>query len=309
MFYISNIVKAKTKTAKKQINKTAKHVKRGVKLAVVPHKKNGYRPHLVRVYGLLAMIIVVFSMQLGYNGAKTGNVLGTESNITATSLYNQTNIARQEAGLKSLSLSDELNKAAFMKAQDMFSKQYWAHNAPDGTQPWKWFADVGYNYDEAGENLAKGFSSTNAVMTAWLNSPEHKANITKNTYKDVGFAVVSGKLSGGFTTIVVALYATPADKRVSNVLSSVSEASPNNQASILTQFAIALQSVTPAVMAGLTLITISILVSGFAHTYRHKLSKSLKQSWYRHHHGLIKSLGLASLALIIILLYGGGQIG
>jgi len=276
-------------------------------MAVVPHKKNGYQPHLIRRYGLMAIVFVVIGLQLGYNGATTGNVLGRESDITINTLYNQTNLARNESGKSDLILNEKLNKAAYMKAQDMFEDQYWAHNAPDGTEPWRWFGDVDYNYSEAGENLAKNFTSTSAVMTAWLNSPEHKANVLKDGYRDVGFAVVSGEIDDKPTTIVVAMYGTPADSAVAGANTGFSEATATNEANILTQFAIAAQSITPAVMGGLTLIAIAIIVSAFAHTYRRKLPKSLSQSWYRHH-GLYKVAGLLTLGLVMIFIYGGGQI-
>lgn len=306
LFYSDSIVKTKTKSSKKQIT-AAGRVKRGMKLAIVPHENNGYRPHLIRFYGLVIMILAVFSLQLGYNGLKTGDVLGTEANITVTGLFNQTNVAREQNGVKPLNLNEKLNHAAFLKAKDMLSRQYWSHTSPDGVEPWKWFADAGYNYNEAGENLAKGFSTTSAIITAWLNSPEHKANIIKSNYRDVGFAVVSGKLSDRSTTIVVALYAEPAEKDIEGA-SVVSEALQDNNTNILAQFAIALQSITPAVTVGLVIISFSAIVSTMAHAYRHRLKKSIKQSWYRHHHGLLKTLGLIGLAVVMIFLYGGGQI-
>ena len=307
MFYISTIVKAKTNKNTKLIRSVAKSVRHGVKLAIIPHKKNGYRPHLIRRYGLVATIFVIIGLQLGFNGATTGNVLGHESDITINSLLAQTNQSRVQAGETPLKLNDKLDQAAYLKAQDMFAKQYWAHNAPDGTEPWKWLGDVGYNYNEAGENLAKNFTSTGAIMTAWLNSPEHKANILKSDYQDVGFAVVSGELAGQPTSLVVALYGLSAESAVAGVQTSFSGAVPISQTNILTQFAIAFQSVTPAVIGGLVLIALAIVVSTLAHLYRRKLPKQLRQSWYRHH-GLYKVVGLISFSVIIIFLYGGGQI-
>ena len=280
---------------------------RAVKLAVIPHKDNDYRPHLIRRYGLVAVVFVVVGLQFGYNLSTTGNVLGRVSDITINSLFEQTNQTRIQAGVAPLKLDDKLNQAAYLKAQDMFSDQYWAHNSPDGTQPWKWFGDVSYNYNEAGENLAKGFTSTSAVIVAWLNSPEHKANLIKDSYQDVGFAVVSGELDGQSTSIVVALYGLPAVSAVASAQSTFSEAVPTGQTNILTQFAVALQSISPAVMAGLALIAIVIIVASYSHAFRHKLPKVLRKSWY-HHHGLYKAVGMVSLGLIIIFLYGGGQI-
>ncbi len=284
-----------------------KLVKHTFKLVIIPHKKNDYRPHLIRRYGLLAIFIFVIGLQLIYNGTTTGNVLGRETDISISSLLYQTNLARAQANKAPLKLNTKLNQAAYLKAQDMYDKQYWAHNAPDGTQPWKWFGDVGYNYDEAGENLAKNFTTTNAVMTAWLNSPEHKANVMKDGYQDVGFAVVSGELDSKPTSIVVALYGSPADSAVAGVQSTFSGALQSGQVNILTQFAVAMQSISPALMGGLVLIALAIVVAAFAHTYRQKLPKKLRQSWYIHH-GLYKVAGLLSFGIIMIFLYGGGQI-
>jgi hypothetical protein len=308
VFYISNIVKAKTNKNKKQTKSITRRVKHVVKLAVVPHNKNGFRPHLIRYYGIIAIVFVVIGLQFGYNGAKTGNVLGVESNITVTSLFDQTNVYRQENGVGKLNLNDKLDQAAYLKAQDMFAKQYWAHDSPDGVQPWSWFAKVGYNYDEAGENLAKNFSTTNGVMTAWIESPTHKANIIKSSYKDVGFAVVSGILDKKPATLVVALYGSPASNVVANAAeTSFSESSQTSQPNILTQFAVAAQSITPAVLWGLLILLFAVAVSVVTHSNRKKLSRTLRKSWYRHH-AIYKAAGFIALGLFIVYLYGGGQI-
>lgn len=300
-------MKAKTKKTKKQIQSTSKKIRHIVRLAVVPHKKNQYRPHLIRRYGLLALIAIAFGVQLVYNLSATGSVLGRESDITITSLYQQTNQTRLEEGLDSLKLNDQLNQAAYLKAQDMFLRQYWSHDAPDGTEPWKWFGDVGYNYDRAGENLAKNFNTTSGVMIAWLNSPQHKANVINSSYQDVGFAVVTGELLGTPTTLVVALYGAPASQAVAGATTVFNEPSANSGVNILTQFAVAIKSLTPAVMVALFLISVAVVVASVTHSNRHKLPAKLRKSWYKHH-GLYKAIGLSLLAVFIIFLYSNGQI-
>lgn len=307
MFYICIIVQMKTKTHKKIGHSVVKQVKHGLKLAVVPHSKNDYRPHLIRRYGLMAVFFVVIGIQFGYNGATTGNVLGRESDITINSLLYQTNLVRSQANKAPLKLNAKLNKAAYLKAQDMFGKQYWAHNAPDGTHPWRWFGDVGYNYNEAGENLAKNFSTTSAVMTAWMNSPEHKDNVLKYDYQDVGFAVMDGELNGEPTSLVVALYGQPSEGSVAGARAPFTGADTGGKTNIITQFAVAAQSLTPAVMGGLALIAVAIVVAAYAHAYRSKLPKKMRQSWYLHH-GLYKAVGLLSFGIALVLMYGGGQI-
>jgi hypothetical protein len=75
----------------------------------------------------------------------------------------------------------------------------------------------------------------------------------------------------------------------------------------MTQFAVAAQSITPAVVWGLLILLFAVAVSVVTHSNRHKLSQTLRKSWYRHH-GIYKAAGFLSLGLLIIYLYGGGQI-
>jgi hypothetical protein len=67
------------------------------------------------------------------------------------------------------------------------------------------------NGEAAGENLAYGFGSSDQVMTAWMHSPEHRANIMNSVYQDVGFATanVANYQGTGPETIVVAEYGEP----------------------------------------------------------------------------------------------------
>ncbi len=276
-------------------------------MVVVPHKKNDYRPHLIRRYGIIAIVFVVVGLQFSYNAATTGSVLGRESTVTIGSLLDETNQARITDGEPALILNKQLSQAAHLKAQDMFAQQYWAHNAPDGTQPWKWFGDVQYNYAEAGENLAKNFTSSNAVVGAWLASPEHKANVLKSDYRDVGFAVVDGVLNDKPTSVVVALYGMPAESAVAGAEAKFSKPPMAVTASPVVQFGLALQSISPAALGGLVLLALATGVAVAAHSYRRKLPKTLRQSWYRHH-GLYKAAGMMSLGVMVIFLSGGGQI-
>lgn len=131
------------------------------------------------------------------------SVLGVSSNVSTQELMILTNEKRQESGLGPLTIDDRLSQAAAGKASDMFSKDYWAHDAPDGTTPWDFIKGAGYNYIYAGENLARGFNSAQDVVNAWMASPEHRQNMLSSNYQNVGFAVATGKLSGEDTVLVV----------------------------------------------------------------------------------------------------------
>ncbi len=190
---------------------------------LVPHKHNDHRPHLIRLHGLALMAIMIIGVQVTANIMRPaavrvlvhGNVLAYATDITPVDLFNQTNQQRAAAGLPALKLDSRLNSSASLKAADMFQYNYWAHvNPATGAQPWQWFTQAGYNYSYAGENLAKDFDTTSGVMTGWMNSAGHKANILNPNYTDVGFAVQNGTLQGGQTTLVVAHYGSVAGATV-----------------------------------------------------------------------------------------------
>lgn len=276
-------------------------------MAVVPHKKNSYRPHLIRRHGLAVVVVVVVAVQLGFNTLTGGNILGDRSQVTITGLLDKTNSARAGQGEQLLTLDEKLTQAAYLKAQDMFERQYWAHDAPDGTQPWKWLGDVGYNYAEAGENLAKGFNTNDTIVTAWLNSPEHRANVLKEDYTQVGFASVEGKLQGKPTNIVVALYGKPAESSAVAGVQAPVNAATTASMNPIARVGYAIQNLSPAALGSVVLIIFVAFTALLAQAYRQKLPKQLRQSWYRHH-GLYKAIGMTSFAVIIVALYNGGQI-
>jgi uncharacterized protein YkwD len=171
----------------------------------LPRENNNYRPGLLSHKSLLALILFFFSAGIMFSFVKTNfpSVLGSFSNISNQQLLILTNQQRQNNNLGPLTDNQNLDQAAANKASDMFSKDYWAHNAPDGTTPWVFIKSAGYNYVYAGENLARGFTNAQDVITAWMNSPEHRQNVLSPNYQNVGFAVETGKLSGEDTVLVV----------------------------------------------------------------------------------------------------------
>jgi hypothetical protein len=178
----------------------------------VPSKRNNYHPHALRTSGLVIAVVALLGINLSYNivTAGTPQVLGYATNITSGDIISITNQQRASNGLGALATNAALNQAALSKAQDMFTKDYWAHCSPDGTCPWYFITAAGYSYTAAGENLAKDFDTSQGVVDAWMASPDHRANLLNSSYKDTGVAVMNGTLQGTPTTLVVAMYATPA---------------------------------------------------------------------------------------------------
>lgn len=177
----------------------------------IPKEKNNYRAKALHhdfltVYLVLALLITAFLKQLPTH---EGNVLGYATDISINKLHDLTNQEREKAGLSPLTYNDKLAQAAQAKANDMFAKNYWAHYGPNNENPWQFILSAGYEYEYAGENLAKNFLFSKGVVDAWMNSPTHKENIVRKEYTDIGFAVVNGMLNGEETTLVVQMFGTP----------------------------------------------------------------------------------------------------
>ena len=155
---------------------------------------------------LILIAFVILSPIYSILISQSSSAVGYATNITVGDLNSLSNQVRANAGLASLNLNAQLSSAAYAKANDMFVDNYWAHVAPDGTQAWSFILAAGYSYTTAGENLAKDFSTSSGVVTGWMGSASHAANVLNSLYKDVGYAVVNGTLFGSETTLVVAMY-------------------------------------------------------------------------------------------------------
>lgn len=177
------------------------------------HNKHQFHLRRVSLFGILLIAFFVIRLDAGSLPRPLGaHVLAYASEMSHSALLNGTNNARQANGLESLTLHDKLNAAAQAKAQHMADNDYWAHVAPDGTQPWHFFTQAGYSYEKAGENLAYGFMSSQGAIDGWMNSPSHKANVLGD-FMDVGFGIVNtpSYQNSGEQTIVVAHYGTSAN--------------------------------------------------------------------------------------------------
>ena len=171
----------------------------------LPREANNYRSGFLHHKILLSFILFFVSAGILTYAIRTNfpSVLGLSADISTQQLLILTNQQRQNNNLSALTDNTELDQAAANKATDMFNKNYWAHNAPDGTTPWTFIKGAGYNYVYAGENLARGFNNASDVVTAWMNSPEHRKNVLSPNYQNVGFSVATGKLSGEDTVLIV----------------------------------------------------------------------------------------------------------
>ena len=101
------------------------------------------------------------------------------------------NEIRKENALKSLTYNWELSRVARYKSQDMHDNHYFAHNSPVYGTPFQMIKNFGIPYKRAGENIAKGYRTPQAVVTGWMNSTGHRANILNADYTEIGVGYVA----------------------------------------------------------------------------------------------------------------------
>lgn len=139
---------------------------------------------------------------------------GIESNtpfLTKQGTIEETNKRRAEAGLPAFRENMLLNRSAEAKVREMFARQYFAHESPEGRGPSDLAKTAGYNFLLVGENLALGNFKDNAeLLQAWMDSPGHRANILKKNYSEIGVSVIEGIFEGKKTWIAVQEFGRPA---------------------------------------------------------------------------------------------------
>lgn len=96
------------------------------------------------------------------------------------------NIERGKYGLAPLKNNWELARVARYKSQDMKNKNYFSHTSPTYGSPFQMMQHFGIVYRTAGENIAMGQRTAQEVVTAWMNSPGHRANILKRDFTEIG---------------------------------------------------------------------------------------------------------------------------
>lgn len=101
------------------------------------------------------------------------------------------NEIRVKKGLKELTYNWELSRVARYKSQDMRDNKYFSHTSPIYGTPFQMMKNFGITYRSAGENIARGQTSPQAVVNAWMNSSGHRANILSTSFTQIGVGYVA----------------------------------------------------------------------------------------------------------------------
>ncbi len=188
-----------------------KHVVDAIHHFFIPRHSNNFKAKLLHHDALTGYLIFALALTISISTVQrdNGSILGYATDISPTKLFELTNRERESAHLSTLAYNNDLAEAAREKALNMFKNNYWAHYGPNEETPWQFVLEAGYQYEYAGENLAKNFLFSDGVMRAWMDSETHRENILRDEYTEVGFAVVNGLLEGEETTLVVQMFGAP----------------------------------------------------------------------------------------------------
>ena len=117
------------------------------------------------------------SISPSFSSGSTGS---SSSEIDIESLRDElirlTNEEREDAGLESLTVDDELMDFAQIRAEEI--SELYSHNRPSGAP------DGPYAEYQYGENIAKGYTTPQAAVDGWMGSDAHRAEIMDDTYND-----------------------------------------------------------------------------------------------------------------------------
>jgi uncharacterized protein YkwD len=106
----------------------------------------------------------------------------------ASTVFDLTNLERTKGGLAPLAASSKLMLAAQLQSDQMAQLQNMNHVLPGAPypNPVDRLAAANYQWQAYGENIAMGYATADEVVTAWMNSAGHRANILSTSFTELG---------------------------------------------------------------------------------------------------------------------------
>lgn len=119
------------------------------------------------------------------NNTGNNNGIQQDTNLTfAQEVVRLVNVERAKAGLSALTLDSEIEKAATIRSNEIINN--FSHTRPNGSSFSTVLKENNISYKLAGENIAWGQKTPEAVVTAWMNSEGHRANIMNASFSKIG---------------------------------------------------------------------------------------------------------------------------
>lgn len=123
------------------------------------------------------------------NQQETTVVASTPAETFELEVLRLTNIERVNVGLRPLRYNTSLEEGARIRSQEII--EYFSHTRPDGSRFFTVFGPD-FRFRNVGENLASGFRTPAQVVTAWMNSTSHRANILNPNFEELAVASTRG---------------------------------------------------------------------------------------------------------------------
>jgi uncharacterized protein YkwD len=108
----------------------------------------------------------------------------------ASRVVDLVNQERAKVGCAPLAMNTALNNAALGHSEDMARNDFFDHTGSDDSSPWERMTRAGYLWSLAGENIAAGYASPEDVVSGWMGSAGHRANILDCSFRDIGVGYV-----------------------------------------------------------------------------------------------------------------------
>ncbi len=99
-------------------------------------------------------------------------------------VINLVNAERAKEGLPALTMNKQVQAAAQIRAMEC--EQLFSHTRPNGTSFVTALQEQNVSYRRAGENIAWGQRTPQQVVTGWMNSAGHRANIMNPNFTTIG---------------------------------------------------------------------------------------------------------------------------
>ncbi len=137
-----------------------------------------------KLLSIALSVSMMFSLAIGLNiNAKASEIYniqvrGVCDYTKANEILNIVNQRRSENGLGALTMDTELLNAAMDRAME--TGIYYSHTRPNGDSCFTILSKIN------GENIAVNYQSSESVMTGWMNSSGHRANILSSNFKSIG---------------------------------------------------------------------------------------------------------------------------
>jgi len=128
----------------------------------------------------------------GNNGGTTSDIVYNVSKSKILQLVNSVRQSGCNCGntvmppVAIVTWNDKLAKAAFDHSVEMKSNDYFSHTGLNGSDAGQRITAAGYAWKTYGENIAKGYTTEQAVVNGWLSSEGHCKNIMGANFKEMG---------------------------------------------------------------------------------------------------------------------------